>query len=218
MFISVLEDILYTNGLLYISVLILIVASFLGAILASIFKSVQIFKNSYYSYLFEKDLWSQSLEKNIINANNLHNKSTVIKMFSEGFKLFVAQHEKSETYNSGSTIDLTKRTMKIILYKDLNYFSQGFNILSFNAVFIPYASLSLALWNILEVFNSVDIGILTLSMFIKPLTVLVLGISLAGISSVVYLVLQSKLESDERQALLFIDEFSSFLHRNFYNK
>lgn len=218
MFFETIKDIIFNENIVYVSILILMIASFSGAMIASLFKGVEILKNSYYSYLFEKDLWTQSLEINIKNSKSLKDKATMIKMFTEGLKVFMSQHEKTQDYNSGASIDLTTRTMKVILNKDLNYLSQGFNILNFNSSYMPFASITLASWDILNIFNTVDIGVLTLSMFSKAMTVLVLGLALSGISTVIYLTLQNKLEEDEKKALIFIDEFANFLHRNFYNQ
>lgn len=217
MFGVLFNEIIYGNGIFYSLILMFIIASFIASMLLFAVKTYQLVKNNYYTFLFEKDLWTQSLEKNIDNAKKWETRSTLVKMFSDGFKTFMLHHRKNTSYNSGSNINLTKNTMKVIMLKDQEQLNQGFNMIAFNSVFIPYATLLLSLIDIIEVFMTVDISVLSLSMFVKPLAVLLMGLTLTGVSTVLYYAYQNRLEIEKEKFSLFIEEFGNFLHKNFYN-
>lgn len=217
MFDVLIKEVVYGNGWFYSLILMFILASFIASMLFLGVKTFQMIKNNYYTFLFEKDLWTQSLEKNIDNAKKWDDLSTLVKMFSEGFKTFMLHYRKNTNYDSGSTIHLTKGTMKVIMMKDQEIFNQGLNLLAFNAIFIPYASLSLAMYDIISVFMSVELSALTLTMFLKPLAVIMQGFILTGVSTTLYFVYQNRMEIEKEKFEIFIEEFGNFLHKNFYN-
>lgn len=214
MFIEILKDIVYDNSLFYLSILIIMFSSFLGALILCSFKGFSIIKDAYYSAIFQKDIWNQSINKIKISALNIKDKSIVANLFLEGYEVYKTHMEGAEKSDYNSIIFLTKNTMKISLRKELGFLTQGFNILSFNSIFLPYASLTLALWSIINIFNTVDIGVLTLTMFIKPIFIIVVGLAMAGISSVLYIVLENKVKDIENISDLFIEEFANKLYRN----
>lgn len=214
MFIEILKDIVYNNSLFYLSILIIMFSSFLGALILCSFKGLSIIKDAYYSAIFQKGIWNQSINKIKISALNIKDKSIVANLFLEGYEVYKTHMEGAEKSDYNSIIFLTKNTMKISLRKELVFLTQGFNILSFNSIFLPYASLTLALWSIINIFNTVDIGVLTLTMFIKPIFIIVVGLAMAGISSVLYIVLENKIKDIENISELFIEEFANKLYRN----
>lgn len=216
MILESLKLVVYGNNWFYSLLVMLSFASFIISILISTKRSYLIFKNSYYTYLFEKDLWNQSLEKNLDNARQWTEKSTLVKMFSEGFKLFISQYKKNNEYNSGSNIDLTKNTMKVVLKKEYENLNMGLNILSFNSYFIPYVFLFLSIFEIINIFSTVSLDVLSLAMFVKPLTLLIVGLLMTGITHVLYVGIKDRLLYEEDKLNLFIEEFGNFLHRNFY--
>lgn len=216
MFELLFDKVIYNNPWVYSLILMFIIASFATSMFLLIFKTYQMVKSNYYTFLFEKDLWNQSVEKNVENARKWESLSVLAKMFSEGFITFLSQYKKNDDYNSGSVINMTKSTMNIILLKDQEGLNQGLNILAFNAIFIPYASLTLALHDIINVFMTVEIGILSLDMFVKPLGVILMGMTLTGVSTVCYFAYQNRLEFEKEKFALFIEEFGTFLHKNFY--
>lgn len=216
MLFDLFKSLIFGNGIFYSLILISIFLAFAFSLSIAIYKSFQIFKNNYYSYLFEQDLWNQSLEKNIDNAKQWEDRSTLVKMFSDGFKTFMIHQRKNSNYNSGSNIHLTKNTMKVILLKDQEYFTQGLNVLAFSSIFIPYASLSLAVYEMLIVFTSFEIGVLSLSMFNKAMFLAFSGFVLTGFITVFYMIIQNRLDVENTKSLLFIEEFGNFLHKNFY--
>jgi len=216
MFFDILKDIVYGNSFLYASILIIMFASFTGAILMSSIKVFQISKNAHYSSIFKLDVWNQSIDKSKNNALLIKEHSIIANLFIVGLKSFSETTKENKDYNSGYSISLAKSTMEIILKKEILYLTQGFGLLSFNAIFLPYASLVLALWSVIDIFNTVDIGVLTLTMFVNPLFVIVFGLMMAGISSVVYIISQNKTNEIEDISNLFISEFTNKLHKNYY--
>lgn len=215
---ELINNAIFNNNVLYSTILMFVLASFIGAMIIIALKSYNMISNNYYTMLFERDLWTQSLEKNINNAAQWEDKSTLVQMFSEGVKTFIGQYRKNPEYNYGSNIELTKSTMRVILQKDYETFNQGFNILSFNAVFIPYTMLGLAVTDIIVIFQTVSLDVLELSMFVKPMVILSIGLFCTGITTILYLVFQNRLDYEKEKLDLFIEEFANFLHRNFYIK
>lgn len=216
MFFDILKDVIYGHSFLYVSILVIMFASFLGAILMCLVKGFNISKNAYYSGIFQSGVWDQTIDRSKSNALMIKDKSIVANLFIAGLKTFSETQKKDEGYGNGSSINLIKSTMKVMLEKEIMYLTQGFNLLSFNAVFLPYASLTLALWSIIEIFSTVDIGVLTLTMFVKPLFVIVFGLMMAGISSVVFIIAQNKIDEIQSVSNLFINEFANKLHKNYY--
>lgn len=214
---NLLELVVYGNNWFYSLLLMVAFASFLASIILFVFKSYEIFKNNYYTYLFEKDLWSQSLEKNLDNSKQWIDRSTLVKMFSNGFQVFIKEYKKNNNYNYGSNIALTKSSMKVILKKDIESHNSGLNLLSFNASFIPYTFLTLAIWDIIITFSTVSMEVLSLVMFIKPLSLLFFALIMTGITATLYNSMKDKLYTEEEKLYLFVEEFGNFLHRNFYN-
>lgn len=215
---ELVHNAIFNNDVLYSIILMFVLASFIGAMIIIALKSYNMVSNNYYTILFERDLWTQSLEKNINNAKEWEDKSTLVKMFSEGVKTFIGQYRKNPDYNYGSNLELTKSTMRVILKKDYETFNQGFNILSFNSIFIPYSMLCLAISDVVVIFQSVGIDILELSMFVKPMVIMGIGLFLTCITTILYMVFQNRLDYEKEKLDLFIEEFSNFLHRSFYTK
>lgn len=213
MFIDILKEIIYENGFVYSTMLIIMFASFLGAILMCSLKFFEIIKNSYYSSIFKKDVWNRTIDKITHDALLIKESSVVASLFLLGLKTY-SKYCKDSEIKRGSAIEITKSTLEINLAKEISYLTQGFNLLSFNAVFLPYASILLCLWSIIDIFNTVDIGVLTLSMFVKPLFVITLGMMMAGISAIVYIVGTNKIEGLKEESDLFIKEITNKLHKN----
>lgn len=218
MILDLFQLVIYDNNWFYSLILMFIISSFLSSLFFVFTKGYRIFKNNYYTYLFEKDLWNQSLEKNLDNSKKWVDRSTLVKMFSNGFTVFIGQYKNNNNYNYGSNIELTKNTMKVILKKDIEYYNNGFNLLSFNSSFIPYSILALATWEIVSIFSTVSIETISLVMFVKPLSLLFFGLLMTGVTTTLYLILKDRLETEEEKLGLFVEEFGIFLHRNFYTE
>lgn len=215
---ELVHNAIFNNNVLYSIILMFVLASFIGAMIIIALKSYNMVSNNYYTILFERDLWTQSLEKNINNATEWEDKSTLVKMFSEGVKTFIGQYRKNPEYNYGSNLELTKGTMRVILKRDYETFNQGFSILSFNAIFIPYTMLCLAVSDIVVIFQTVGLDVLELSMFVKPMVILGIGLFCTCITTILYLLFQNRLDHEKEKLELFVEEFSNFLHRSFYVK
>lgn len=215
---ELIHDAVFNNDFLYSTILMFVLSSFIGAMVIIALKSYNIVSNNYYTILFEKDLWTQSLSKNIDNAELWTEKSTLVKMFSEGVKTFIGQYRQDSSYNYGSNLELTKGTMRVILKKDYECFNEGFNILAFNSLFIPYTTLCLAISDIVVIFQTVSLDVLELSVFVKPMVILGIGLFCTCITTILYMLFQNRLDHEKEKLELFVEEFSNFLHRNFYTK
>lgn len=213
------NSLLSGNNSVYTFLTVLMLTFIAITFVVAIFKIYFLMYEHHYSTKFIKDFKrSGNFESLYVEAEIYENKSIAAKAFLHGFKSFYGIFKINQNYQSGSAIELAKKTMNLTIDKSLadtkNYFwilylTFLMPCLAIGCIIINYA-------NHIELNNGFE-GIEP-SVLIDSLRLLFVAIMSSVVIFSIFLFIDKYLEYRIYNLETFVDEFAYIIHKNFYAK
>lgn len=200
---------------LTVLIIILIAITFVVAI----FKLYFLISEHHYSSKFIKDFKrSGNFESLYAEAEIYEDKSIAAKSFLHGFKSFYGIFKINPNYQSGSAIELAKKTMNLTINKSLADTKNYFWILyvTFLIPFLAIGCIILNYANYIELNNGIE-GIAP-SVLVDSLRLLFVAIMSSLIIFSIFLFIDKYLDYRTSNLEMFVEEFAYVIHKNFYSK
>lgn len=217
--IQIFSNIIVGNNLNYSFILSFIILITAITIIIAVFKFCLLLKEHFYSEKFLKVFKNSSDFEDILDhAENLNNKSILANCFFKGFKSFYSLYKINPHYQSGSTIELSKRTMEIILNNKIHSF-RNYSIFLYLAILLPGISISAIIYNYadyIEINKSFDN--INPMILVDSLRLFFISIVSSIIILSIFFFLDKYLEYRFLNFKNFIDEYAYTIHKNFYTK
>lgn len=213
MIIDIFKNVIYNGSLLSNAIFIVLFSIFFAILLLCLIKYIEIYKNNYLSNIFINDFKNQEFKKTFSDALKIKLKSISAKLFLIAFdEINIKKNKEDDIENNILFINFVINEMKTTLNKDFVIFKEIFNLLFFSAILITFLSITYSIYEILSIFYNFEF--ITLVLLIKPLFILLIGIFLSGLSSILYVVFNNKIDEIILKNEIFINEFKSCLLNN----
>lgn len=204
-----------TYSLLTGFMLILIAITFIIAIFKLYFLSKEHFYSSKFIKSFKNATNFESLYE---ESEELAKKSIAANAFLYGFKSFYGVFKLNQSYQSGSSIELAKKTMNLIIRKKLSD-SKNYSWILYFSFLIPGIAIGSIILNyadyidVYKTFDNINPIILA-----NSLRLLFISMMCSLIIFSVFLVIDKYLDYRSSNLETFVDEFAYIIHKNFYAK
>lgn len=187
--------------------------------LVAFFKFIFLFKEHYYSLVFLKKFKdSNDFEETLDSAEVLKNYSILANCFFKGFKTFYSIYKINPHYQSGSTLELSKRRMETLINKKTSEV-KNYSFFIYIALMLPGISLSSIIYNYAD-YIEINKSFININpmILVDSLRLFFLSIVSSLIIISLFLSLDKYLEYRYLSFQSFIDEYVYIMHRNFYTK
>lgn len=185
----------------------------------AVFKFTFLFKEHYYSDIFLKKFRETMDFEEILDYSDMYkNKSILANCFFVGFNTFYSIYKINTHYQSGSTLELSKRKMEMILNKKISMV-RNHSFFSYIALILPGLAISAIIYNYadyIEINKSLDN--IDPMIMVDSLRLFFFSIMSSLIILSIFFFIDKYLESRFLNFKNFTDEYAYIIHKNFYNK
>lgn len=217
--IKIFSNIILGENLNYSFLLSTIIIITVTTLFVAVFKFIFLFKEHYNSFIFLKKFKdTNDFEEMLDYSEDSSKKSILAQCFLSGFENFYSLYKINSHYQSGSTLELSKRKMEIILNKKISKV-RNYSFFIYIALILPGLSISSIIYNyadyieINKSFDNIDP-----QMLVDSLRLFFLSIMSSLIILSLFFFMDKYLEHRYLSFQNFIDEYIYIIHKNFYTK
>lgn len=217
--VQIFSNIIFGENLNYSFLLSIIFITTAIIVFIAVFKFSFLFKEHYYSGKFLKKFRNTLDFEDMLDFSELYkDKSILADCFFKGFETFYSLYKINTHYQSGSTLELSKRKMEIILNRKISSV-KNYSFFSYVALMFPGLAISSIIYNYAEYieihksFDNIDPIIL-----VDSLRLFFISIMSSLFILSIFFFIDKYLENRFLNFKNFIDEYAYIIHKSFYTK